>query len=212
MNHVYRTETGLERGAAHKAAGRPVAQAVVVLGAAVRPDGSSSAAMDRRVRAGVALAAGLTDATLVLSGGFGKGHGPSLPTEARVMADLARAAGLPADVPLWLEEHSRNTLENAAAVSVLLTAVAPARLIVVTDEAHLPRALTCFRAARRIVGTGWTLDGHGVRIAEGRALARARAREALARLLYRARLLRGGMLAAVRAARHHASPSPTECA
>jgi hypothetical protein len=207
MIHVYRTGPGMERGTAHK----ETAHAVVILGAAVRPDGSPSVAMKGRVRAGVALVTGLDGAALVLSGGFGKGHEPPLPTEARVMADLARAAGLPDVVPLWLEEYSRNTLENAAAVSVLLGGpAAPGRVTVVTDTDHLPRAMTCFRAARRAVGAGWTLNGHGVPVPERRAAAMALGREAVARLLYRARLWRGGMLAAVRAARHHAPPSATE--
>lgn len=207
MIHVYRTQPGLERGAAPL-----VTHAVVVLGAAVRPDGSPSAAMDRRVRAGLALMACLQeDTALVLSGGYGKDHAPSLPSEARIMAALASDADADGPGPIWLEERSRNTLENAAAVAVLLSGatLAPARVTVVTDRDHLARALMCFRAARRAVGAAWSLDGHGVPAPDRQTMTAAWTREAAARLLYRARLWRGDMLAAVRAARHDAPPGAT---
>ncbi len=198
----------MERGTDPKRSSARTALAVVVLGARVHPDGSPSAALVRRVRAGVSLLAGgaADGALLVMSGGHGKGHRPPLPTEAAVMADLARRAGLTDAVPIRLEDRSRTTLENARAVTDMLAPLAPERVLVVTDRTHLPRALMCFRAARRVCRVGWRIEGHGVPAGNRAEATRAGAREAIARVLYRIRLLRGAMLAAVPPGRHDGRP------
>jgi len=196
----------MERGTDPKRSQPRINRAVVVLGARVQADGSPSPLLMRRIRAGVALIA--TDpepeTVMVLSGGYGKGCGPPLPTEAEVMAAAARRCGLSAKVPIWLEDRSRNTLENARASSDLLAPRRPGRVVVVTDRAHLPRALMCFRAARTLHDGRWTITGHAVSSPDRAEAMRTWGREAVATVLYRIRLLRGAMLAAVPPAAHDA--------
>lgn len=107
----------------------------IVLGALLHPDGRPSAAMRRRVAHAVALHRAGQVQRLLLSGG-------GAPCEADAMAELARAAGVKPSV-LLLERQSRNTVENAL---FSLRLVEPgARLVVVSDAWHLPRALHVFR-------------------------------------------------------------------
>lgn len=196
----------MERGTDPKGSQPRINRAVVVLGARVQPDGSPSPALLRRVRAAVALVS--TDpvpgTVMVLSGGYGKKCGPPLATEAEVMAAAARHCGVSAKIPLWLENRSRNTLENARASTDLLAPRRPGQVVVVTDRAHLSRALMCFRAARKLHSGRWTITGHAVLVPDRAEAMRACGREAVARGLYRLRLLRGAMLAAVPPAAHDA--------
>lgn len=83
-------------------------QAIIVAGARIRSDGTACPALHRRVERGVELwRAGLAP-VLVMSG---RGAGPR--PEAPVMAEIARAHGVPEAV-LRLEDASMNTLQNAA--------------------------------------------------------------------------------------------------
>lgn len=121
---------------------RPVEcfDAAIVLGARVRPDGSPSPALLRRVRHGVKLLRAGRAAHLLMTGGP-VGH--AVP-EAVVMRDLALAEGVPAE-RLHLEDQSRNTIENARLSAPLIARAGWSRLAVVTDPHHLPRALYVFR-------------------------------------------------------------------
>ena len=113
-------------------------QAIIVLGARVRPDATPSAALRRRVEGGCALwHAGLAP-TLVLSGGVSGGP----VSEAVVAAGLARELGVPTTA-LQIEAESRSTRENAAFCVSLLNGVQ--RVVVVTDDFHLRRAELHFR-------------------------------------------------------------------
>ncbi len=123
--------------------------ALVVLGAMVLPDGRPSAAMARRVEAAVGLYHRDVAPVVVMSGGA-VGH----PTpEARAMADLAVAAGVPEN-SLILELSSRNTWQNAREVAALARARGWTRMMVVSDSFHLPRARDMFRRH------GLRVDGH----------------------------------------------------
>lgn len=114
--------------------------AAIVLGAMLRPDGSPSPAMERRVARGVALLAEGRVRHLLMSGGP-VGH----PTpEAWAMRDLALAVGVPA-AQIVVEDRSRNTIENARLSAPLAAARGWRRLLVVSDAYHLPRALYVFR-------------------------------------------------------------------
>lgn len=77
---------------------------------------------------------------LVLSGGTVGHRRP----EAAVMADMAKRLGIDARC-LVLEEEARNTRENARFALALLGARGVARVIVVSDFWHLPRACMLFR-------------------------------------------------------------------
>ncbi len=166
--------------------------AVIVLGAAVRPDGTASVAMRRRVSHAVAFAHETVAAVLVLSGGYGKRHPPGAMSEARLMAALVARESVPSDIPLLMEERSSDTLGNAWHSLALLEGHAVARVIVVTDRPHLTRALWCFRWAARRRGLAVVIEGAGVPIPDRRVALAAGVREALALVVYAPRLWRAG--------------------
>lgn len=112
----------------------------IILGARLRADGSPSPAMVRRVGHGVhRLREGRAGALLMTGGETGAGI-----TEARAMAGLAEAAGVPAAL-IHLEERARNTIENALFSAPLIRRHGWHRLLVVTDSYHCPRAAYIFR-------------------------------------------------------------------
>jgi uncharacterized SAM-binding protein YcdF (DUF218 family) len=115
--------------------------AAIVLGAAVRADGTASATLRLRVGHAVELyRAGKVD-ILILTGAAVR-HGPA---ESHVARDLARAAGIP-DRALRVETQSRNTVENLARAKALVTP--GARVVIVSNRWHLPRA----RLIARLMG------------------------------------------------------------
>lgn len=114
----------------------------VVLGARVYPDGQPSPALVDRVRVGVALLRSGAATALLFSGGAPDGR----PTEAEVMARLARELGAPGEA-LWLEAESRSTHENALACARLLRERAVASAWLVTCDFHVARAAAQFRRA-----------------------------------------------------------------
>lgn len=105
----------------------------IVLGAAVRPDGSASPALRRRAE----LAAGLfmqgkVD-MIIASGGV-----PQAETcEADLIAKICAAAGVPGSA-IIKERTSRNTLENLRNSKVLLPS--SAQITLVSDRYHSLRA------------------------------------------------------------------------
>lgn len=110
-------------------------EAIVVLGAAVRADGTGSPALLRRVDGALHLHR-QRSRIVVVSGG---GAGP-LP-EADVMAAALRRAGV-ADTHIVREGKSANTAENAAFVAAL---IGDLPVLVVTDGYHMRRAVREFR-------------------------------------------------------------------
>jgi uncharacterized SAM-binding protein YcdF (DUF218 family) len=106
---------------------------IVILGAAVRPDGLASAALRRRIEGGRRLAVAHPDTLVFCSGGVGR-YGPS---EASIMAERLTAGGV-ARERLILDEESLDTLQ-----------IGRRRLagaIVCTDSYHTPRARLIFAA------------------------------------------------------------------
>lgn len=175
--------------------------AIIVLGAAVRADGTASAAMTRRVRHAARLARDMPGAVVVLSGGRGKRHPPGTPPEARLMADLAIRAGVTPEA-LILEARSRDTVGNARHSLAMLDGRAVRRLLVVTDRPHLRRALWCFRRVGRARGLSVDITGVGVPIPDRRVAVLAHVREVFALVIYAARLRRRAVLAAADADTH----------
>lgn len=121
--------------------------AVVIFGAAVRPDGRPSTALRLRVEAaarfGEALRARGQDPFYVPTGGVGR-FGPS---EAAVMSDLLRSLGVRAGriVP---EETATNTISSARACARLLRARGHAgRVYAASSAYHLPRCVVLLRLA-----------------------------------------------------------------
>jgi uncharacterized SAM-binding protein YcdF (DUF218 family) len=113
--------------------------AAIVLGAMVRPDGSPSPALARRVAHAVRLIDDGRTGHLLMSGGAVRHAVP----EAHVMRDLALAAGVPAD-RVHVEDLSVNTIGNALLSRPIVEARGWRRLLVVTDSCHMMRSLYTF--------------------------------------------------------------------
>jgi uncharacterized SAM-binding protein YcdF (DUF218 family) len=122
--------------------------AIVVLGGATCQDAARGgqvelgAAADRLVQ-GVLLAKRYPKAPLILSGG----ESSLLPTgltEAPALAKVAGQLGVPAR-QMKLDEHSRNTRENAVECKKLLGPLTGGSVVLITSGFHMARSLACFR-------------------------------------------------------------------
>ncbi|MFW5642055.1 MAG: YdcF family protein [Roseicyclus sp.] len=114
------------------------AEAVFCLGAGIAEGRHADASSAGRARTCAALHADGA-APLVVFTGYGI---PGL-SAAEAMADVARDAGLP-ERAIRVEPAARSTIQNAAFGLALLGAP-PARVVVVSDAFHLPRAWVIFR-------------------------------------------------------------------
>lgn len=119
------------------------AATAIVLGAAVRPDGTPSAALHRRTLHAIGLYRSGAVARLVLSGAA---TGATI-SEAEAMARLCRAEGLP-ETAFLCEDRARSTIENLAFSRACFDGMPPGPLVLVTDGYHARRA----RLAARILG------------------------------------------------------------
>lgn len=99
-----------------------------------------------RVTAIAELARRYPDARLLLSGGAADLMAHGAATESSLARDLLVAAGVPA-ARIELEEHSRNTWENAVESKRVAGDASTAQWLLVTSASHMPRAVACFRAA-----------------------------------------------------------------
>lgn len=111
------------------------ANAILVLGAGLEPDGAPSAAMRARAEHAVWLyEQGYADLIAVTGG-----PPPGLPSEARVTRDLIAAAGVPDDV-IVIEEVSASTLENVTYIKPVLADYNVESVLLVTSPFHNWRA------------------------------------------------------------------------
>lgn len=115
--------------------------AIVIFGAAVRPDGAPSRVLRLRVEAAVAYGRMLDHPLYVPTGGIGK-HGPA---EAEVMARVLRQAGVPAS-DILPEPTATDTLESVRAISRLLPDHA-GKVIAASSRYHQPRCVLLLRLA-----------------------------------------------------------------
>ncbi|HDR28182.1 YdcF family protein [Rhodovulum sp.] len=124
--------------------------AILILGAAMRPDGTPGAALVRRARHGAALWRAAPGAVVLASGAHG---------EAEAIGAICRAEGVPED-RLLLECAAHNTAQNIALSAPILAARGIAQVTLVTDYYHLPRArLLAARAGLRVAGA---VPRHGI--------------------------------------------------
>jgi len=107
---------------------------IVIFGAVVRPDGSPSASLLRRIGFGLEAACEHSDAPILCSGGVCR-PGPS---EASIMAQVLLANGVDPD-RLILDELSRSTLDNVAAAVAQVEAGGHPHVVACSDGYHLPR-------------------------------------------------------------------------
>jgi uncharacterized SAM-binding protein YcdF (DUF218 family) len=129
-------------------------EVAVVLGGGVSPTGEPSESTNARAHAAAQLAHHRPQLAVIASGSHGDGPAPAK-SEARVMADLIVAAGVPAE-RVFVEEVSRDTIGNAVEVaSRYLKKIEPRPLYLVTSPFHLERALVVFR---NVLGFAWQVQ------------------------------------------------------
>lgn len=115
--------------------------AIVIFGAAVRPDGQPSRTLRLRVEAAAALGRALPGAVYLPTGGIGR-HGPA---EAVVMAGLLRDLGIPSSA-IRPEATAHDTVSSVRAVRRMLTGHA-GPVYTATSAYHLPRCVLLLRLA-----------------------------------------------------------------
>lgn len=115
--------------------------AVIIFGAAVRPDWSASGVMRARVAAALVTGRRLVDPIYLPTGGQGR-FGPP---EAVVMADLLAEAGVAHDA-IVPEPTAINTLRSAMACARLL-GPGRRRVYVATSAYHMARCVVLLRLA-----------------------------------------------------------------
>lgn len=122
------------------------ADAIVVLGGGVNPDGTLSPMVQARVSRAVELYRRRIAPRIILSGRCGlTDPDPPPVTEAAAMADLAHQQGVPR-AKLLLEEQSKDTVGNAYFTRIdYLEPNQWTSIRVVTSDFHLSRAAWVFR-------------------------------------------------------------------
>ncbi len=155
-------------------------KAIIILGAAVWPDGPSPALV-RRVAHAVACDMA-TPADLVVPCG---GLGLHPPAEAAVMRSMLMAQGVPA-ARIVAEDRSTTTFENLAFATPILRDRGVTEVLIVSDRYHGPRALMVARA----LGLSARFSGPPMPRPLTARYARALTREAFAIIGYRLRLKR----------------------
>ncbi|HET7402005.1 MAG TPA: YdcF family protein [Usitatibacter sp.] len=92
-----------------------MAHYLVILGAAVRQDGTPSGSLSRRVEGALAFARSVGCAKFLATGGVGR-HGPA---EALVIRELLRAGGI-RDEDILVEDRATDTLESIVNCDAIL--------------------------------------------------------------------------------------------
>ena len=108
--------------------------AIVIFGAAVRPDGCPSSSLLRRIGYGLKAAQAHPGAPIFCSGGVGRVE----PSEASIMARVLRGKGV-ASGRLVLDEASLDTLQSVIAAARFARSNGRDGLIVCSDSYHQPR-------------------------------------------------------------------------
>ena len=119
------------------------APVIIIFGAGLKPDGTPSLTLARRIEAAIAFGRSRPDAIYLPTGGVGR-HGPS---EALAMADGLQAEGIPAS-SILLEETARDTLDSVIACRAILRSCNHhGPVYAATSAYHLPRCLVLLRLA-----------------------------------------------------------------
>jgi uncharacterized SAM-binding protein YcdF (DUF218 family) len=118
--------------------------AIIIFGAGLRPDGSPSPTLMRRIAVALRFGHTLPQPPLYLpTGGIGR-HGPS---EARAMAEALEAAGV-SPARIILEETATDTLDSVIACRAILRRRGHrGAVFAATSAYHLPRCLVLLRLA-----------------------------------------------------------------
>jgi uncharacterized SAM-binding protein YcdF (DUF218 family) len=157
------------------------ADAIVVLGASVSPEGLLDSASLRRTLAGVrAHRRGLAPALLFM----GTRHGDAV--EAEVRSALATDLGVPSEA-IRTEPRALTTQQEAQRAAALLLPEGARRVLLVTSEYHMRRARALFeRAGFEVAPLAVPeIDAASDRPEDRLSTMRSALSEALARALYR---------------------------
>lgn len=122
------------------------ADAIVVLGALIHPDGSLPPLAAERVRVAIDLYRRGFAPVICMTGGHCPDGSQHSLAEAEGMARWVRAAGVP-ESALRVDRKSTSTRENAACAAQILLPEGRRRVWLVTQPFHLRRALYYFRRA-----------------------------------------------------------------
>lgn len=141
---------------------------IVVLGAALGPEGDLGPALAERVLAGVEAWRAGRAPLLLMTGRY----------EAELMKRRAVKLGVP-EARVLVETEALTTRQNATGCTAILRARGLARALVVTQAYHRPRAVATFRRAG--------VAAEALAFAQAPSSWRAYARELVARAVYRAR-------------------------
>jgi len=136
------------------ATGSPPRTCIVVFGAAVRPDGSPSGTLRRRVAAAVRFAATAGPACFLVTGGIVRNP----PPEAEVMRRLLLEAGAAAE-DILVEDQARNTQQSAVLCAGMLRGRGDIGAVVVcTSRYHMFRCRMLLRMNGIRTGAGVASD------------------------------------------------------
>lgn len=114
---------------------------LVIFGAAVRPDGSASGSLARRVNIALTIAERLPNCRFIATGGVGR-YGDA---EARVVSALLIQAGVAAP-HIIIEDRARDTLESAILCHALLSQRNDVELVIPCSSSyHNPRCALLLR-------------------------------------------------------------------
>ncbi|MBW4516340.1 MAG: YdcF family protein [Timaviella obliquedivisa GSE-PSE-MK23-08B] len=127
----------------------PTADAVVVLGGAVKPQIAPRPWIDvaeagDRPLYGAQLYLQGKAPLIILSGGRIEWQGGGAPSESADMAKLVEALGVPANVILQ-DPTSLNTRENAVNVKKIMQDRGIQKILLVTSAIHMPRSMAIFK-------------------------------------------------------------------
>jgi uncharacterized SAM-binding protein YcdF (DUF218 family) len=154
---------------------------VVILGAAVWPGGEPSPTLARRTDFGIAWFRRIGGTALILSGGLGDNP----PSEARVMEQRARVAGIDGN-RIVLDETAKRTIDTARFVADWLGERRDVAIFAITDPYHALRTRIAFRTVGLRCVTPYVPYGQGT---SRWRRARSTIRELPALVLYALRLL-----------------------
>jgi len=114
---------------------------LIIFGAAVRPDGTASGSLARRVQGALAAAKALDSPIFVATGGIGR-YGPA---EATVMRTMLLAAGIP-DERILVEDTALDTLDSVRRCHAILRQRTDAETVIpCTSNYHAPRCAWLLR-------------------------------------------------------------------
>ncbi len=113
------------------------ADAIIVLGSSVYPDGRASPSLAARIQSAIELYRAGYAPYLILCGGIGNNP----PSEAQVMKNIALNAGVP-EGALVLEDRSHSTEENLANAKTIMDSRGWHTSLIVSAPYHLLRAET----------------------------------------------------------------------